>query len=55
VGAVRRKALDKNVASVLDIYLRAMEWDIPETDKTKARQMIPNEFKEAISRLERQS
>ena len=51
----RRKALDKDVASLLDKYLRAMEWDIPEADETKARQLILNEFKSAISRLESQS
>jgi len=50
-----RKAIDKDVASLLDKYLRAMEWDIPEADESKARQMILNEFKSAISRLESQS
>jgi len=51
----RRKALDKDVASLLDKYLRAMEWDIPEADETKARQLILDEIKRAISRLESQS
>jgi len=50
-----RKAIDKDVASLLDKYLRAMEWDIPEAGESKARQMILNEFKSAISRLESQS
>ncbi|MGB5453217.1 MAG: hypothetical protein WBM59_16660 [Sedimenticolaceae bacterium] len=48
----RRKALDKDVASLLDKYLRAMEWDIPEADEAKARQLILDEMKQAISRLE---
>jgi hypothetical protein len=51
----RRKALDKDVASLLDKYLRAMEWDIPEVDENKARQLILDEIKQAISRLESQS
>jgi hypothetical protein len=51
----RRKALDKGVASLVDKYLRAMEWDIPEVDETKAQQMILDEIKQAISRLESQS
>ena len=51
----RRKALDKDVASLVDKYLRAMEWDIPEADETKARQIILNEIRQAISRLESQS
>ncbi|MGB5670656.1 MAG: hypothetical protein WBM71_08870, partial [Sedimenticolaceae bacterium] len=48
----RRKALDKDVASLLDKYLRAMEWDIPEANEAKARQLILDEMKQAISRLE---
>ena len=51
----RRKTLDKDVASLLDKYLRAMEWDIPEADETKARQLILDEIRRAISRLESQS
>jgi len=51
----RRKALDKDVASLVDKYLRKMEWDIPEVDETKAQLMILNEIKQAISRLESQS
>jgi hypothetical protein len=48
----RRKALDKDVAKLLDKYLRAMEWDIPETDEARARQVILDEIKQAISRIE---
>jgi hypothetical protein len=51
----RRKALDKDVASLVDRYLRGMEWNIPEVDEPKARQMILDEIKQAISRLEGQS
>jgi len=50
----RRKALDKDVESLVDKYLKAMEWDIPEVDETKARQMILGEIKQVISRIESQ-
>ena len=51
----RRKALDKDVASLLDKYLRKMEWDIPEADEARARQLILDEIRKAISRLENQA
>lgn len=50
-----RKALDKDVVSLVDKYLKAMEWNIPEVDETKARQMILDEIKQVISRIESQS
>jgi len=50
----RRKALDKDVTSLVDKYLRAMEWDIPEVDETKAQRMILDEIKQAIIRIESQ-
>jgi len=51
----RRNALDKDVASLVDKYLRTMEWDVPEADETRARQMILEEIKEAIHRIEDRS
>jgi len=51
----RRKALDKSVISLVDKYMKTMEWDIPEVDETKARQMIMDEIKQAISRIESQA
>ena len=51
----RRKGLDKDVASLVDKYLRAMEWNIPEADEARARQMILDEIKQAIGRFESQS
>jgi hypothetical protein len=51
----RRKALDKDVNTLVDKYLRAMEWDIPEADETRARQLILDEIKQAIGRVENQS
>jgi hypothetical protein len=50
-----RKALDKDVASLVDKYLRAMEWDIPEADEARGRQLILDEIKQAIGRIENQS
>jgi len=50
----RRKALDKDVNSLVDKYLRAMEWDIPDADEPRARQLILDEIKQAIGRIESQ-
>ena len=50
-----RKALDKDIASLLDKYLREMEWDIPEADEARARQLILEEIRQAVSRLENQA
>ena len=50
-----RKALGKDVASLVDKYLKAMEWDIPEADETKARQLILNEIKQVTNRIESRS
>jgi hypothetical protein len=49
-----RKALVRDVASLLDKYLRAMEWNIPEADEARARQLILGEIRQAIVRLENQ-
>jgi hypothetical protein len=51
----RRKALDKDVASLVDKYLRAMEWDIPEADEARGRQLILDEIRQAIRRIENPS
>jgi hypothetical protein len=48
----RRKALYRDVASLVDKYLRAMEWDVPEADEARARQMILDEIRKAIGRIE---
>ena len=51
----RRKSLDKDVSSLVDKYLRAMEWDIPEADEARGRQLILDEIKQAIGRIESSS
>jgi len=48
----RRKALDKDVAKLVDKYIKIMEWDIPEIDDAKALKLIMDEIKLSISRLE---
>jgi hypothetical protein len=50
-----RKALDRDVMSLVDKYLRGMEWDIPEADEAKARQMILDEIRQVLERIENQS
>ena len=47
-----RKALDRDVATLVDKYLKAMESDIPEADENRARQLILNEIREALGRME---
>lgn len=51
----RREALDKDVQSLVDKYLRAVEWDVPDADEAKAQQLILDEIRQAIARLEGQS
>jgi hypothetical protein len=50
-----RKALDKDMLSLVDKYLRAIEWDVPEVDEARARQLVLDEIKRAVSRIEGQS
>ena len=47
-----RRALDRDVDHLVDKYLRAMEWDIPEVDEPLARQMILDEIKREVGRIE---
>jgi len=47
-----RKAIDRDVAALVDKYLKAMEWDIPEVDESRARRLILNEIREALGRME---
>lgn len=50
-----RKSLDKDVMSLVDKYLSRMEWDIPDVDEPKARQLILDEIRQVIERIENQS
>ena len=47
-----RKALARDVEALVDKYLRAMEWDIPEADEQRARQLILNAIRQVLSRME---
>ena len=49
-----RKSLDKDVNKLVDKYIKFMDWDIPDINEAKARQLIFDEIKLAISRLEDQ-
>jgi len=50
----RRKSLDKDVDKLVDKYIKIMDWDVPDVDEPKARRLILDEIKLAISRLESQ-
>jgi hypothetical protein len=47
-----RKALDRDVAALVDKYLKAMEWNIPEVDEGRARRLILDEIRQALARIE---
>lgn len=47
-----RKALDRDVAALVNKYLKAMEWDIPEADEPRAKRLILDEIRQALGRME---
>jgi hypothetical protein len=47
-----RKALERDVAALVDKYLKAMEWDIPEADERRAKRLILDEIRQALGRME---
>jgi hypothetical protein len=47
-----RMALDRDVAALVDKYLKAMEWDIPEADEGRARRLILDEIRQALDHME---
>ncbi len=46
-----RKAMDEDLNKLVDKYIKIMDWDIPDIDEPKARQLILDEIKLAISRI----
>lgn len=48
----QRKSLDKDVEKLVDKYIKIMDWDVPDIDGPKARRLILDEVRQAISRLE---
>ena len=48
----QRKSLDKDVEKLVGKYIKIMDWDVPDMDEPKARRLMLEEIKLAISRLE---
>jgi hypothetical protein len=48
----QRKSLDRDVEKLVDKYAAIMDWDVPDIDEPKARRLLLDEIKLAISRLE---
>ena len=46
-----RKKLDKDVEKLVDKYIEIMDEEIPEIDEPKARRLILEELRSAISRI----
>jgi len=51
----QRKFLHKDVGKLLDKYIKIMDWDVPDIDEAKARRLVLDEIKLAVSQLETQS
>ena len=49
----RRKSLDKDVGKLVDKYIKIMDWDVPDIDGPKTRQLVLDEIKLAVSRIEK--
>ena len=47
-----RMALDRDVAALVDEYLKAMGWDIPQADEGRARRLILDEIRQALYHME---
>jgi hypothetical protein len=50
----KKKSLHEDVNKLVDKYLKIMDWDIPDINEAKARQLILDEIKLVISGLEKQ-
>lgn len=50
-----RKSLDKDVDKLVDKYIKIMDWDVPDINGPKARQLVLDEIKTAVARLEDQA
>ena len=46
-----QKPMDEDLNKLVDKYIRIMDWDIPDIDENKARKLILDEIKLAISRI----
>jgi hypothetical protein len=43
-----RRALDRDAAALIEKYLKAMEWGIPEDDEGRARRLILDEIRQVL-------
>ena len=46
-----QKPMAEDLHKLVDKYIRIMDWDVPDIDEKKARQLIIDEIKLAISRI----
>lgn len=44
-----KKPMDEDLNKLVNKYIRIMDWDVPDIDENKARQLILDELKRAIS------
>jgi len=51
----RRPQLDKDVAHLVDNYIKIVEWDVPESDLAGVRGAIIAEIRLALDRIESQA
>lgn len=47
-----REKLDKDVEKLVDKYIEIMDWEVPDIDEPKARRLILDEIRAALSRVE---
>jgi hypothetical protein len=50
----RYPQIDKDVEHLVDKYLRIVEWDVPEPDVTRARQLIVGEIRKVLGGIDEQ-
>ena len=46
-----KKPMNDDLNKLVGKYIRIMDWDIPDIDENKARQLILDEIKLALSRI----
>jgi hypothetical protein len=51
----RRPQMDKDVAHLVDHYIKIVEWDVPESDLARVRGAIIAEIRLALDRIESQT
>jgi hypothetical protein len=46
-----KKPMNDDLNKLVEKYIRIMDWDVPDIDENKARQLILDEIKLALSRI----